>query len=36
MLQNKLGINNSNELALEEERITKINALKLYDTNKNL
>lgn len=34
MLQNKLGINNSNELALEEERITKINALKLYDTNK--
>ena len=34
MLQNKLGINNSNELALEEERITKINAIKLYDTNK--
>ena len=34
MLQNKHGINNSNELALEEKCVTKINALKLYDTNK--
>lgn len=34
MLNNKLGITNSIELAKEEERITKIKALELFDTNK--
>ena len=32
-MQNKLGITNEVELAKEEERITKINAIKLFDTN---
>lgn len=32
-MQNKLGITNQIELAKEEERITKINAIKLYDTD---
>lgn len=31
-MQNKLGITNEIELAKEEERITKINAIKLFDT----
>ena len=34
MLENKLSITNSAELAKEEERITKIKALELFDTNK--
>lgn len=34
MLENKLGINNEIELAREEERITKLKALELFDTNK--
>ena len=34
MLENKLGITNEIELAKEEERITKIKALELFDTNK--
>ena len=34
MLENKLGINNEIELAKEEERITKLKALELFDTNK--
>lgn len=34
MLNNKLGITNEIELAKEEERITKIKALELFDTNK--
>ena len=34
MLENKLGIANSVDLAHEEERITKLKALKLFDTNK--
>lgn len=34
MVNNKLGINNDVELAKEEERITKIKALELFDTNK--
>ena len=34
MLENKLSITNSVELAKEEERITKIKALELFDTNK--
>lgn len=34
MLRNKLGITNSTELAIEEERITKLKALELFDTNK--
>ena len=34
MLENKLGITNSVELSKEEERITKIKALELFDTNK--
>lgn len=34
MLKNKLGITNEIELAKEEERITKIKALELFDTNK--
>ena len=34
MLENKLGITNEVELAKEEERITKLKALKLFDTGK--
>lgn len=34
MLENKLGITNSIELAKEEERITKLKALKLFESNK--
>ena len=34
MLDNKLGITNEFELAKEEERITKLKALELFDTNK--
>ena len=34
MLENKLNITNEIELAKEEERITKIKALELFDTNK--
>ena len=34
MLNNKLGIDNELDLAKEEERITKIKALELFDTNK--
>ena len=34
MLENKLSITNSVELATEEERITKIKVLELFDTNK--
>ena len=34
MLENKLGITNSVDLAHEEERITKLKALELFDTNK--
>lgn len=34
MLDNKLGITNEIELSKEEERITKIKALELFDTNK--
>lgn len=34
MLENKLGITNDIELAKEEERITKLKALELFDTNK--
>ena len=34
MLENKLGITNLVELAKEEERITKVKALELFDTNK--
>ena len=34
MLNNKLEITNENILANEEERITKIKALELFDTNK--
>ncbi len=34
MLQNKLGIINEIELSKEEERITKIKALELFDSNK--
>ena len=34
MLNNKLGITNEIELSKEEERITKIKALELFDTNK--
>lgn len=34
MLENKLGIKSSVELANEEERITKIKALELFDKNK--
>lgn len=33
MLENKLGITNEVELAKEEERITKLKALDLFDTN---
>ena len=34
MLNNKLGITNEIELSKEEERITKLKALELFDTNK--
>ena len=34
MLENKLGITSSVELANEEEKITKLKALELFDTNK--
>ena len=34
MLNNKLGITNEIELNKEEERITKLKALELFDTNK--
>lgn len=34
MLENKLGITSEIELSKEEERITKIKALELFDTNK--
>ena len=34
MLENKLGITNEVELVKEEERITKLKALELFDTNK--
>lgn len=34
MLENKLGITNEIELANVEERITKLKALELFDTNK--
>lgn len=34
MLNNKLGITNEIELAKEEERLTKIKALELFDINK--
>ena len=34
MLDNKLGITNELELAKEEERITKLKALELFDSNK--
>ena len=33
MLENKLNITNQQELAREEEKITKLKALKLFDTN---
>lgn len=34
MLENKLGITSSVELANEEEKVTKLKALELFDTNK--
>lgn len=34
MLENKLGITNEVELSKEEERITKIKTLELFDTDK--
>ena len=34
MLENKLGITNEVELAKEEEKITKLKALELFDTKK--
>ena len=34
MLENKLGITNDIELAKEEEKITKLKALELFDTGK--
>ena len=34
MLENKLGITNAIELAKEEEKITKINAMELFQTKK--
>lgn len=34
MLENKLGITNEIELSKEEERITKLKALELFDTRK--
>lgn len=35
MLENKLGIKNSYDLAREEERITKLKAMELFDTKKD-
>lgn len=32
-LENKLGINNSAELAREEEKISKLKAMKLYENS---
>ena len=32
VLENKLGITNSADLAREEERISKIKAIKLFDS----
>ena len=32
VLENKLGINNSCELAIQEEKISKMNAVKLFET----
>ena len=34
MLNNKLGVTNETELSKEEERITKLKDLELFDTNK--
>lgn len=34
-LENKLGINDSAELARAEEKISKIKAVKLYESNLN-
>ena len=34
MLENKLGITNEIELAKEEEKVTKLKALELFDTNR--
>ena len=34
MLENKLGITNETENLKEEEKITKLRALELFDTNK--
>ena len=34
MLENKLGITNSVELSKEEEKITKLKALELFDSKK--
>ena len=34
MLNNKLGITNEIELSKMEEKITKLKALELFDTNK--
>ena len=34
MLENKLNITNEVELAKEEERITKLKASELFDSNK--
>ena len=34
MLENKLGITSQIELAKEEEKITKLKALELFDINK--
>lgn len=34
MLENKLGIKNHSELSNEEERITKLKTLELFNTNK--
>ena len=34
MFNNKLGINNEIELSKEEERITKLRALELFDSKK--
>ncbi len=33
MLDNKLGINNSTDLAREEERISKKKAVELFENN---
>ena len=34
MLNNKVGITNEIELSKEEEKITKLRELELFDTNK--